>query len=302
MGQLLNPGLWQFGLDGHHEVLTALARWMESVNFDLEIIHWFDDGRSDRPVALVLRSGKGHPEQLVLKFCEPGTRTAALSEAWEESPGYQHHLAKIDQVPIPVGEWTAIFLSIAGGDQDEFQPLSRYRRDPSLPACLREIAASVIGDWNPHRTSHGQRTAGEVLQPIVRRHIGAAEKWARSKGLPVGGDSPFALVSGVDAGRSIPGVMLGKAHHGAADPQRVALSSLAGFRGLAGDPVGGAAAYEDLLADQLRVLGTDHRDTPATRDDLTQLRDTTDPAGDATEPGQRSHRGRHRQQSLGILA
>jgi tetratricopeptide (TPR) repeat protein len=185
---------------------------MESVNFDLEILRWFDDGRSDRPVALVLRTGKGHPEQVVLKFCERGTRTAALNEAWDESPGYRRHLAKVDQVPIPVGEWAAIFLSIAGDDQDEFQPLSRYRREPSLPACLGEITASVIRDWNPHRTSRGQRTAGEVLQPIVRRHIGAAETWARRKGLPVADDSPFALVSGVDAGRPVPGVMLGKAH------------------------------------------------------------------------------------------
>jgi hypothetical protein len=79
MGQLLNLGLWQSGLDSHHEVLTALAHSMQSVNFDLEIVHRFDDGRSDRPVALVLRVGKGHPEQLVLKFCEPGTRTAALT-------------------------------------------------------------------------------------------------------------------------------------------------------------------------------------------------------------------------------
>ncbi|WP_104113326.1 AAA family ATPase [Micromonospora chalcea] len=212
MGELLNPRHWQSGLDGHHEVLTALARWMESVNFDLEILHWFDDGRSDRPVALVLRTGRGHPEQLVLKFCEPGARTAALSEAWEESPGYRRHLAKVDQVVIPVGEWTAVFLSVAGDDQDEFQPLSRFRRDPSLPACLRRIASSVVRDWNPHRTSHGQRTVGEVLQPIVRRHIGAAETWARGKGLSVAGDSPFALVTGADAGRPIPGAMLGRAH------------------------------------------------------------------------------------------
>ncbi|WP_229076589.1 hypothetical protein [Actinoplanes sp. DH11] len=46
----------------------------------------------------------------------------------------------------------------------------------------------------------------------MRRHIGAAETWARSKGLSVASDSPFALVSGADAGRPVPGVMLGKSH------------------------------------------------------------------------------------------
>ncbi|WP_082373159.1 NB-ARC domain-containing protein [Nocardia sp. NRRL S-836] len=43
---------------------------------------------------------------------------------------------------------------------------------------------------------------------------------------------------------------------------------LAYWRGEAGDPAGAAAAFAELLTDQLRVLGSDHPDTLTTRGDL----------------------------------
>jgi hypothetical protein len=48
--------------------------------------------------------------------------------------------------------------------------------------------------------------------------------------------------------------------------------NLAGMRGQAGDPAAAAAAYEDLLADRLRVLGPDHPDTLTTRNNLAYWR------------------------------
>ena len=45
-------------------------------------------------------------------------------------------------------------------------------------------------------------------------------------------------------------------------------ANLASWRGEAGDPAGAAAAYEELLADLLRVLGPDHPNTLTTRGNL----------------------------------
>ena len=44
--------------------------------------------------------------------------------------------------------------------------------------------------------------------------------------------------------------------------------NLASWRGEAGDPTGAAAAFEELLADELRVLGPDHPDIPTVRNNL----------------------------------
>ena len=57
-------------------------------------------------------------------------------------------------------------------------------------------------------------------------------------------------------------------------------NNLAHWRGHAGDPAGAAAAYEELLSDQLRVLGPDHPDTLDTRNSLAYWRAKAgDPAG-----------------------
>jgi hypothetical protein len=49
-----------------------------------------------------------------------------------------------------------------------------------------------------------------------------------------------------------------------------------------GDPAGAAAAFEELLADRLRVLGADHPSTLTTRNDLAFCRgEAGDPAGAA---------------------
>lgn len=48
--------------------------------------------------------------------------------------------------------------------------------------------------------------------------------------------------------------------------------ALAAWRGMAGDEVGAVAAYEDVLADRLRVLGPDHRSTLDTRNNLAYRR------------------------------
>ncbi|MFE4603554.1 hypothetical protein ACFRKE_22160, partial [Kitasatospora indigofera] len=42
-------------------------------------------------------------------------------------------------------------------------------------------------------------------------------------------------------------------------------SSLAHWRGAAGDPAGAAAAFQGVFADRLRVLGPEHRKTRSTR-------------------------------------
>jgi hypothetical protein len=59
-------------------------------------------------------------------------------------------------------------------------------------------------------------------------------------------------------------------------------NDLAHWRGEAGDPVGAAAATEELLADRLRVLGPDHPGTLTTRHNLARWRgEAGDPAGAA---------------------
>ena len=45
-----------------------------------------------------------------------------------------------------------------------------------------------------------------------------------------------------------------------------------GWRGRAGDPAGAAAALQDLLTDQLRVLGPDHPHTLTARNNLATWR------------------------------
>ncbi|MGW0764783.1 tetratricopeptide repeat protein, partial [Streptomyces sp. NPDC002676] len=57
-----------------------------------------------------------------------------------------------------------------------------------------------------------------------------------------------------------------------------ARSNLAYWRGMAGDAAGAAAAYEQLLADQLWALGEDHPHTLAARSNLAYWRGM---AGDA---------------------
>ncbi|MGW2108321.1 tetratricopeptide repeat protein, partial [Streptomyces sp. NPDC001948] len=54
--------------------------------------------------------------------------------------------------------------------------------------------------------------------------------------------------------------------------------SLAHWRGNAGDAAGAVAAFEELLADRLRMLGPDHPYTLATRSNLAYWRGE---AGDA---------------------
>ncbi|MBO4164420.1 tetratricopeptide repeat protein [Micromonospora antibiotica] len=59
-------------------------------------------------------------------------------------------------------------------------------------------------------------------------------------------------------------------------------SKIARRRGEAGDPAGAAAAYEELLADAVRILGPDHRNTLGTRNNLAVWRGLAgDPAGAA---------------------
>jgi hypothetical protein len=50
-------------------------------------------------------------------------------------------------------------------------------------------------------------------------------------------------------------------------------SNLAYWLGMAGDPAGAVAAFEELLADHLRVLGPDHPNTLTTRNNLAHWRD-----------------------------
>jgi tetratricopeptide (TPR) repeat protein len=213
MGRLLNPDLWQSGLSEHPAEHAALQQWIKDVDGDLEIIKWFEDGRSSYPVALVLRTGRTTPQQLVMKFCDRGRRTRALDEAWNASPEYrENHLAKKVQDPIPLGKWQAVFFRIAGDDIEEYRPLSEYRRDPSLPECLRLIVTSMIRDWNERTSSPEKPTAGNLLRPIIAHRIADAEDWARHKGLAVDATSPFALVSGADADLTVQGPLIGKAH------------------------------------------------------------------------------------------
>ena len=75
MGQLKNPESWESGLSDLPAVLADLTKWIDSVEYDLTVHKWFDDGRSGNPVALVLRTGHRTPEQLVMKFCGPGLRS-----------------------------------------------------------------------------------------------------------------------------------------------------------------------------------------------------------------------------------
>ncbi|MBG0568850.1 ATP-binding protein [Actinoplanes aureus] len=213
MGQLKNPESWESGLSDLPAVLADLTKWIDSVEYDLTVHKWFDDGRSGNPVALVLRTGHRTPEQLVMKFCGPGLRSRKLGEAWAESEGFREtHLAEKVDGPFPLADRLAVFFEIAGDDIDEYQPLSANRQDPSLAACLRIIVRSVIADWNSRATDLGDRTAGDLLLPIVEQRLTAAENWAHNRGLEIGDDSPFALVSGVDADRPILGPLLGKAH------------------------------------------------------------------------------------------
>jgi len=52
--------------------------------------------------------------------------------------------------------------------------------------------------------------------------------------------------------------------------------NVAYWRGAAGDPAGAVAAFQELLADRLRVLGADHPDTLITRRNLAYWRGQLD--------------------------
>ncbi|MGA4732039.1 FxSxx-COOH system tetratricopeptide repeat protein [Micromonospora taraxaci] len=155
---------------------------------------------------------------------------------------------------------------------------------------------------DPPRTSRtGRATADALLQtwPLTERetattallranataleqHLGSLLHTPRihpvlfRAGVSLGGTGQVATA--LDHFRSLH--QIAERHLGPSHPDTLAARhELARWRGRAGDPVGAAKDYAELLADRLRLLGGDHPQTLVTRNSLAAWRGA---AGDAT--------------------
>lgn len=229
MGQLHDRDAWaeRFPEGEKADVVSALAGWVDEEEFDLYHRGWFDTGRSNAPVARVLRDFKRDAEQLVLKFSDVPQRVADLRRGWTASAGFREaHLAQIEGETIRLGgNWRAVFMRIASGDLDRVDALTEQLDRPNFPILCSTIIRSVIGDWNQNRAPVRLMTAGALLDRIIDRRRYDVEAWAQSASVALDGSSgpvdeewpdylpsPFKLLAGDGAGRTIGDVIVGKAH------------------------------------------------------------------------------------------
>ncbi|MEU4532507.1 FxSxx-COOH system tetratricopeptide repeat protein [Micromonospora ureilytica] len=155
--------------------------------------------------------------------------------------------------------------------------------DPDSTGRTGRAAANALLQTWPHTERETATTALlRANATALRQHLGSLLHTPRihpvlfRAGVSLGGTGHVAAA--VDHFRDLH--QIAERHLGPNHPDTLAARhELARWRGRAGDPVGAAKAYAELLTDRLQLLGGDHPQTLATRNSLAAWRGA---AGDAT--------------------
>ncbi|MFL6123781.1 hypothetical protein [Actinophytocola sp.] len=188
MGQLHDREVWAERLKSPG-LVAALEAWVKRKPFDLHQRGWFADGRSRRPVARVLHASPDDTDQFVLKFFDDSDekRAANIQQAWLNAhEEFRKHLAEVKEDTIMLGDWSAVFLCIAGGNLNALQPLTDLYAKSELAEYCGTVTASVSRTWNRNRFPRETRLLSDVLKEIMDRRYDAAFDWARRSGVPLG--------------------------------------------------------------------------------------------------------------------
>ncbi|WP_422740676.1 tetratricopeptide repeat protein [Micromonospora sp. WMMD729] len=164
--------------------------------------------------------------------------------------------------------------------------VQRAIRDHSDPDRTRRsgsaTANALLQTWPDTERETATTALLRANATALRQHLGSLLHTPRihpvlfRTGVSLGGTGQVAAA--VDHFRSLH--QIAERHLGPDHPDTLAArNELARWRGRAGDPVGAAKDYEELLADRLRLLGGDHPQTLATRNSLAAWRGAS---GDAT--------------------
>jgi hypothetical protein len=129
------------------ELFALVERWAQSLPCTLRLRGPFIGGRSGVPVLLVeWPDSDNHKRLICLKFCRGAERSEAIQTAYSDAPPkFRTHLVELLDV-YPLGDdWTAVTLSIAGGDLGTFRPLSEIRTAAGFADALERIVESLHG-------------------------------------------------------------------------------------------------------------------------------------------------------------
>jgi tetratricopeptide (TPR) repeat protein len=211
-----------------HEVVAALGQRVAEEEYDLGLLGWFTDGRSDAPVARVIRHIPGDAVQLVLKFSSTFDRIKNLRRGWNASAGFrEEHLAQTEDQTLVLGDsWRAAFMHVAGGNLNQFRALNADLETGQFPATCGTVIRSIVNEWNKGKADHESTTIGQYVDEVVGRRRVLAEEWASSVGVAVDGSAdpidlegwpeplpnPFQLLSGAEAGLVVDDKIIGLAH------------------------------------------------------------------------------------------
>lgn len=226
MGWLDNRAAWERVLPP--AVVTALEGWLADTLYRLQLDDWFTEGRSDDPVARVLRVSDDDADQLVLKFfTEDGAdKIRQVRRAWNESRDFADHLAEPRDEVLDLGKWRGLFQHVAGSDLSTVISLSKLRTRPGFVDCCATIIRSIVTAWNEGKTPVENRKVADVLTDLMGRRKAAAFSWAQENGIDIGGSAarvsqrgwpevpvnPFTLLNGEAGDRMVDSLIIGKAH------------------------------------------------------------------------------------------
>ncbi|MGW3963595.1 hypothetical protein ACWED2_27525 [Amycolatopsis sp. NPDC005003] len=231
MGQLHDQEKWAECLPP--DVVSALRGWLGAKKFSLRHREWFDDGRSGEPVARAVLEHGGGADQRVLKFFKAGgaTRVANIRQASLDANSLSNagefgkrHIAVVEDEKIPLGEWDAVFLHIAGGNLDTSRQLGTLVDDAGFPGYCATIVHSVLADWNDGRVDSQRSKVADIVTGIMGRRRPQALEWARRNGVLEGPHSisltgwprqlpnPFRFVTGAEGQEIVEDLLVGKAH------------------------------------------------------------------------------------------
>ncbi|HSV66346.1 MAG TPA: tetratricopeptide repeat protein, partial [Mycobacteriales bacterium] len=189
---------------------------------------------------------------------EPGTGVGVTAEDARRAVRNLHRLSLVSHDPATTARAVRMHVLAQRATLEQLDPAR-------VPAVVRAAADALLQAWPE---VEADTTLGQVLRTnttaLTGRHDAAL--W-----------EPDAHPVLSRLGRSLgeAGLVTDATRHFTTLATR---HNLAYWRGEAGDAAGAAAAFEVLLADDLRVLGPDHPDTLATRHDLAWWRGQ---AGDA---------------------
>ncbi len=111
----------------HKKLLDALAKALETRNCQLQHVKWFGAGRSDYPVASIIRYEDG-PDHRILKFSTDEQQQRMEAALLGENAFVAQHLATVERERIPLGgNRCAVYMQIAGDDVDDLLSLEDLR-------------------------------------------------------------------------------------------------------------------------------------------------------------------------------